>query len=507
MAMGTTAAGPAALTLIHDIAGRLASSGDIVRKTADILDLLRQASGASEVSLWLVTPNGFLCAARSGASITNADELAPWLEIDGLAAAGIVVRPLLHGTRRLGALVLRARDECAPDFVQAFSTAALLLAPELGRAEHSRSVASEADVARRFMEQIIDTLPVGLYVIDREYRVKAWNRKRESGMQGVSRLHALGKTIFEILHRAPAEELRRDFETVFRTGRLQQFHMESSASGERRTYRISKIPMRMQDGGQVTHIITIGEDVTDWMRATERFTQSEKLAAIGKLASGVIQEVNAPLSAIGEASARLADLLDALPLSPPAEAMAEINVIERQVARGRDLVDGLVKLSATKDGGGERRRMDLNAAIEQTVFLLRHHERFKRLSLVTALAPELAEVRGNPDQLAQVFVSLLHNAEDAMPEHGTITIRTRVGETPSEGVVAEVTDEGSGVASEILPRIFEPFFTTKTEAGHTGLGLTICHSIIAEHGGRIEVDSAVGAGSTFRILLPHAEDL
>ena len=143
-----------------------------------------------------------------------------------------------------------------------------MLAPWLAHAERARQL--EVEVAlrtqqineqRRFIERIIDSLPVGLYVVDREYRIQAWNRKRETGMQGVSREEAIGRTIFEILHRQPSETLRKEFDDVFRTGRIQTMHLESTASGETRTFRISKIPMRLTDAG-VTHVIAIGEDVT-----------------------------------------------------------------------------------------------------------------------------------------------------------------------------------------------------------------------------------------------------
>jgi signal transduction histidine kinase len=97
------------------------------------------------------------------------------------------------------------------------------------------------------------------------------------------------------------------------------------------------------------------------------------------------------------------------------------------------------------------------------------------------------------------------NAVDAMDERGTITIRTRRGRVARESVVAEVVDQGVGISRGEVSKIFEPFFTTKAPGRGTGLGLSICYGIIADHGGRIEVDSTPGAGSTFRILLPAEE--
>jgi two-component system NtrC family sensor kinase len=118
------------------------------------------------------------------------------------------------------------------------------------------------------------------------------------------------------------------------------------------------------------------------------------------------------------------------------------------------------------------------------------------------LGEQLSLVSGNREQLTQVFMALLINAVDAMDAQGTITIRTRRGRGSREAVVAEVIDQGVGISRADTSKIFEPFFTTKAPGRGTGLGLSICYGIISDHGGRIEVDSTPGSGSTFRILLP-----
>ena len=386
------------------------------------------------------------------------------------------------------------------------SAVAGILAPVLKKAKYARHLESEViertqqiDRERRMTARIIDSLPVGLYVIDREYRISVWNRKRETGMQGVSRDDAIGRTIFEILHRQPASVLRREFDDVFATGRLQTFQMESRASGELRTYRISKIPMRLDDG-PVTHVITVGEDVTEWREAQERFAQAEKLAAIGTLAAGVMHEINNPLATI----AACAESLELSLSDQPPVLHDGLRLIQSEVARCKGITDSLLDFSRPK--ATDKTLVDVNAAIERTLFVLKHHSRFKKLTVEPDLDQSLGPVvLANEEQLVQVFMALLINAMDAMREQGTIELRTRSGDD-ERTVIAEVVDHGEGIRRADLPKIFEPFYTTKPPGRGTGLGLSICYAIVAEHGGRIEVDSTPGEGSVFRIVLPRTDE-
>jgi two-component system, NtrC family, sensor kinase len=175
------------------------------------------------------------------------------------------------------------------------------------------------------------------------------------------------------------------------------------------------------------------------------------------------------------------------------------------VHRCKRIIDGLLDFSRPK--GMVREVVDINDVVERTLFLLKHHARFKKLRVNEEFDRRMpARLLGNPEQLIQVFMALLINAMDAMGDAGAITIRTRPGFPPSEGIVAEVIDEGPGIARSEMGKIFEPFYTTKPPGRGTGLGLSICYGIVADHGGRIEVESAPGKGSTFRILLPDASE-
>ena len=496
----------ALLSALAQIAASLAT-GDLPSEVlGGVLDRIASTVRAPGVSLWLVESNRLECRARVGEAPPPVATVRTRLANPGRGDDGVLIVRLDAAHRPLGALVLSPPPTLSPDGHAFLSTVADILAPVLRQAAHAQRLETEVvertrqiDRERRVTERIIDSLPVGLYVIDRDYRISVWNRKRETGMQGVSREEAIGRTIFEILHRQPAAVLRREFDEVFATGRLQIFQMESTASGDLKTFRISKIPMRLDDG-PVTHVITVGEDVTEWREAQERFSQAEKLAAIGTLAAGVMHEINNPLATIAACAEGLEYSLAEVP-----PALREgLQLIQSEVQRCKGIVDSLLDFSRPK--AGDKALVDVNAAIERTLFILKHHSRFKKLQVQVKLDRSLgAVVRANEEQLVQVFMSLLINAMDAMREQGTITLRTKWG-ADAASVVAEVVDQGEGIRRADLPKIFEPFFTTKAPGRGTGLGLSICYAIVAEHGGRIEVDSTPGEGSVFRIVLPRSDE-
>ena len=514
-----------ALGTIAEVAALLAASEPPGEAVPAVLRLTTSAVGAEGMTLWMHSPRGLVRATATEGDATTGEEVLALLGEGTAGGAGsapssgtLAAARLLSGRRRLGVLSARLPGPAREQRELLLRAVANVLAPVLSHAEQSQRLESEValrtrqiEEQRRFIEKIVDSLPVGLHVIDREYRIQAWNRKRETGMQGVSREEAIGRTIFEILHRQPADVLRREFDDVFASGRMQQFDMESTASGDRRSYRISKIPMRL-GGSAVTHVITIGEDVTDWRAAQERFAQAEKLAAIGQLAAGVMHEINNPLATIAACAESMSlKLGDAAPPAPrhAGDFPEYLKIIDNEVHRCKRIVNGLLDFSRPKPQA--RQSVDVNAVITQTLFLLKHHARFKHVNVHQSLDPDVALphdgllVHGNPEQLVQVFMALLINAMDAMQgvgERGAVTLRTRRGRTPSESVVAEVVDEGQGIARGDLGKIFEPFYTTKPPGRGTGLGLSICYGIIADHGGRIEVDSALGKGTTFRVVLP-----
>ena len=500
---------PRTLTALAEIAAAIATGESVGEVVPGVLAAVATELDGTQATLWLRGLDGLRRAWSVAQDATTAEAVVEQLaRVGEVEGDDFVAVRLVAGRHELGALSVRPGRGLVGEDTIFISAVADLLAPALRDAEYAHRLESEVaartreiEDQRRFTEKIIDSLPVGIYVIDRSYRIQAWNRKREIGLQGVSREEAIGRTIFEILHRQPAEVLRGEFERVFEAGEMQQFPIESSAFGEPRAYRITKIPMHLDDK-EVSHVITIGEDITDWRRAEQRFAQAEKLAAIGTLAAGVMHEINNPLATIGACAETLALAIDEGTVSVQrggGEVKESLSLIEQEVRRCKGIIDGLLDFSRPKPT--IKANVDVNAVIDKTLRLVKHHPRFRRVGVSVDADSSIRPVLANEEQLVQVFLALLLNALDAMEDKGVISLKTR-SDNGGATTVAEVIDRGQGIRAADRSKIFEPFFTTKGPSRGMGLGLSIVYAIVTEHGGRIEVDSAVGEGSVFRILLP-----
>jgi two-component system NtrC family sensor kinase len=476
---------------------------------AAVAEALRHGLGAVSVQLWLREPNATTLRAigapppSGGPRTSRSFAVLPEVPTDTLRL------PLLHEGERLGMLeVTPARLPPAAEAL--LPIIADILAPFLASIDLSEDLAYEValrsreiEEQRRFITLVIDCLPVGLYVVDREYRIQIWNRKREMGTQGLRRDEVVGRPVFEVLTRQNAVQLREEFDDVFSTGHIRQMDLEVAVGGDTKYYRISKIPMR-QDGETITHVITIGEDVTETHVAQQRILQSEKLAAIGQLAAGIMHEINNPLATIGACVAALENkLADDVPPSAQNGMREYLQIVDKEVQRCEGIVDGLLDFSRPK--GKAKGPVSVTAILEDTLFLLKHHERFKRIDVRRELSDGLPAVYANGEQLIQVFMAIMLNALDAMEQGGALTVRSLPGTVHEDEVEVQIEDTGVGIPREKLTKIFEPFYTTKPPGRGTGLGLSVCYGIVAEHGGRITADSQPGRGSIFRVFLPVAQ--
>lgn len=436
----------------------------------------------------------------------------PVAALDDLPAppAGAQRVYVTHAGNRLGAIELVPADPMGPELDPELGQAVgEIIAPYLdavllseGLAEELAVRAREVREQRRFTNLIIDSLPVGIYVVDREYRIRVWNRKRETGTQGLRREQVIGREIFEVLTRQSPADLRGELDRMFAGGEPVQREHTVTVGESPRIYRLTKVPMRL-DGRGISHVITIGEDVTERRTAEQRILQSDKLAALGQLAAGVMHEINNPLATIGACAAAIEARLG----DHPEDAVREyLEIIETEVLRCSRIVDRLLEFSRPRKGEMVRKPEDLNVLLAQTLFLLKHHARFKRLMVERTIEQDELPVLVEGERVIQAFMAIMLNAADAMEPGGTLRVRTGRNPARRDEAVVEFTDTGKGIDEADLPRIFEPFYSSKAPGRGTGLGLTITYGIVEEQGGRITVDSVAGEGTTFRVYLPVAEE-
>jgi two-component system NtrC family sensor kinase len=228
-------------------------------------------------------------------------------------------------------------------------------------------------------------------------------------------------------------------------------------------------------------------------QAARTILKSEKLASIGRLASGIAHEINNPLTGVLTYSSLLLEDMKGTKYEE------DLKVIRDETMRCRGIVRGL--LDFARDTKPERVLSDLNLIVEDSLRILEKHVTFQNIEIVKALDRPLPQVSVDPGEIRSVINNLAVNAADAMPAGGRLTITTFV-EADFGMVVISVADTGAGISEENMGKIFEPFFTTKGKGQGTGLGLAMVYGVIQRHGGLISVESKVGEGTKFTIKLP-----
>jgi signal transduction histidine kinase len=232
-------------------------------------------------------------------------------------------------------------------------------------------------------------------------------------------------------------------------------------------------------------------------RSQRQLLQSAKLAAIGELATNIAYEVNNPLTGVLGYTGLLLKADDV-----PAERKEHLRTIERETLRAREILKNLLDFSRRKPP--HMVRTDIADIIEDTLALVRGQAKAARVEIKTECYAGLPPVAADADEMKQVFVNLINNAFFAMMSGGALTIRCKseTDETGRTMVVVSLSDTGHGIPEDRLDKIFDPFFTTRPDGEGTELGLSISFMVVQNHGGRIEVESTVGQGSTFSVYLP-----
>jgi PAS domain S-box-containing protein len=268
-------------------------------------------------------------------------------------------------------------------------------------------------------------------------------------------------------------------------------------SGGWRTVRANASPLTNAEG-EIIGIVASARDVTESKRLEQQLIQSEKLAAIGQMVSGVAHELNNPLTAILGVS----DLLNER--TTDEASRRQLQLINKQAHKAAELVQDLLMFS--RPSRHKSQRVKVAELIGRAVDLQKAELEARHITVEVSSGTNLPSIEADPQHMTQVFVNLLSNAQQAIAsanDHGRISIYVSALDGQQEILI---DDDGPGIRPDIRSKIFDPFFTTHRTSGGSGLGLTICLVIVKEHGGTIEAQASPEGGARFRILLPSSKD-
>ena len=355
--------------------------------------------------------------------------------------------------------------------------------------------------AHDFINKIIQSSPNSITATDMKGNILIWNRAAEETI-GYKAADVIGKMNIQKIY--PDEMARK----------VMQMLRKPEQGGVGRLNAHPMVYMR-QDGTVIegtlsaaiiydssgNEIATVGSfvDLKERLemeralrRTQEQLLQSEKLAAMGRLTSQIAHELNNPLYGI----MNTLELLKT-EISPESKRRKILEMALSETVRLSELLRKM--LSFSKPDQEEKQAVDLNTVLDEILLLHEKQLQENDIKIKMSFAETLPQINASKDQLRQVFLNLVANARDAMPDGGTLSVRT---EADKENVKIEISDTGIGIKEEHIKKIFDSFFTTKDTVKGVGLGLSVCYGFIKDHEGDIKVKSNVGEGTTFSIAFP-----
>ncbi|HEX9428557.1 MAG TPA: ATP-binding protein, partial [Candidatus Polarisedimenticolia bacterium] len=458
------------LGALQSDAGPMGSPADMVRRAARAI-----TDAYPEIDVWItgvadVALREFPSGPPVGSTATDA-------EID------LAIR---KGDRELGVLHLRHRTAAA--FPEEERRTFALLADRLAIALENAALFSQIEVERREWERTFDAIPDMLSIHDGYGRMLRGNQSLQVRLGGEIRPF-LGRDCADLLETVVGKAGGCPHMEALQARRA----LAREIQGERGVFTLMAIPC-FDETGDCLYIIHICREITEEKQIREQLLHNEKMAAVGSLVSGVAHELNNPLAGV----TGFAQLLLERSVDPKLNKTLER--IRDEAERAAKIVKNL--LTFARKHKPESARISINSILERTLELRAYDMRVNDIKVTAALDPNLPPTLADPNQLQQVFLNVIVNAEHAMKDahaKGQFSVTTSVVDGK---IRITMVDDGPGIKPEVLKQIFDPFFTTKTVGQGTGLGLSICKAIIREHGGTIGAASTVGQGTTFTIDLP-----
>jgi PAS domain S-box-containing protein len=435
------------------------------------------------------------------------DSGVPWATYRAVAPGDGIERTLtfhrLAGARMILNIGLSTRDYMAGWSKEARQTLAMdlgFLVMSLLLGGLLLKYVTELAESQRLLRTIIDSTPIRVFWKDRDLRYLGCNPPFALDAGKSRPDEVVGRDDYQMAWAGRADQYRADDRSVLATGIPRLFYEEqlTTAQGLTLWVRTAKLPLKDRDQ-RIIGLLGLYEDVTEskameqaLAKSQAQLQQSQKMESLGILAGGLAHDMNNVLAAIlGLASANL----EAQPAG--SRAHRAFATIIQAAERGGKVVQSL--LGFARQSPVEVRELDMNGLLREEVRLL-ERTTLSRVHLEMDLAPDLPAIRGDQSALTNAIMNLCVNAVDAMPENGTLTLRTRVLERGR--IEVQVQDNGSGMSQEVLAKALDPFFTTKNPGKGTGLGLSMVYSTVKAHDGKLKIQSEPGRGTCVRMLFP-----
>jgi len=348
--------------------------------------------------------------------------------------------------------------------------------------------AEELERLKDFNENLLESINVGIVSFNLSKEI-VWSNSCFSNIVKKKSKEIIGKKLEEVL---PERFIKNVFD-YFKSGFSQQFYKTFLRIGEAQLIvNVSLVNLKSNSEDSPVSILII-EDITSQSQMEEKLLHAQRLSSIGLLAAGVAHEVNTPLTGIASYAQILSKEIK------DKKAQDILKKIQEQAFRASKTISNL--LSLTKRQSLPLILVDLHEVISESIKLLKPHFKGRNIKIIKEFENKKYFIKGNEAKLQELIINLMLNAKDAMPEGGNITIKTW---QENKEVYFSITDEGLGIDPSIQDKIFDPFFTTKPPGQGTGLGLSLCYTIVQEHGGNISFYSQKNKGTTFIINFPLA---
>ncbi len=457
--------------------------------------------------VYFSTPDGQLLDANPALvgmlGYTRKEEL---LAVDPGALSPDSTEPVLgrmvsdRGGLRTREVKLRRKDGTAATFLDSsravWDTAGNIIRYQGTLVDVTEKRAMERQLLQQeeFRRRLLESFPDLILVVDLDERY-TFVSSRVRDMLGYQPEALLGKKISELEDHSPElASLYHDVASSRQVFASTEYGARHS-DGSWRTMRASASQLFDAEAKLIGVIISV-RDITTERKLEQQVVQSERLAAMGAMIGGVAHELNNPLTAILGVSELMQDKVT------DESSLKQLGMLQQQARRAAEIVKDLTYFSRPPAPG--KSGINLSEVVDRTLTLYAYSLRKNNITVDFLREPGLPYAQGDPQQLMQVFLNLIVNAEQAIREaRAGGTLRIRLGKS-ANSVWASFQDDGTGIPPENLPLIFDPFYTTKRPGRGTGLGLSICKSVMKEHNGNVEAANAPGGGAVFTVTLPTA---